>query len=54
MNTTEKPVIKSIDDLVQHMMENKRQAKIENERFVKSEKFKELQKKLNNTKNIIE
>lgn len=54
MNTIDKPVSKNIDDLVQFMIANKRHAKIDNEKFVKSERFKELQQKLNNIKNIVD
>lgn len=54
MNTIDKPVSKNIDDLVQLMIANKRQAKIDNEKFVKSPRFSELQQKFNNIKNIVD
>lgn len=41
-----KPVFKSADEVIQLMLESKKQSKIETQEFAKTEEFQEMLKKL--------
>lgn len=41
-NTIKKPVFKSADEIIQLMLESKKQSKIESQEFAKTQEFKDM------------